>query len=158
MNWFFFARVLHVLGVVFWIGGVAMVTTVLIPAVRRFQSVEEQVDFFESVESRFALQARVSTMITGLSGFYMLWVMDGWGRLWNPSFWWMHAMIIVWLIFTAMLFVLEPLILHHWFLKKAKDDPEGTMRVIRNLHWGLLAISLITVAGATAGSHGWFWI
>ena len=31
MNEFAFARVLHVLGVVLWIGGVAMVTTVLLP-------------------------------------------------------------------------------------------------------------------------------
>lgn len=34
MNEFALARVLHVLGVVLWIGGVAMVTTVLLPAVR----------------------------------------------------------------------------------------------------------------------------
>jgi uncharacterized membrane protein len=30
-----FARVLHVLAVVIWIGGVSMVTTALLPAVRR---------------------------------------------------------------------------------------------------------------------------
>ena len=33
--------------------------------------------------------------------------------------------------------------------------PAGTFRVIRRLHWLLLAVSLITVAGAAAGSHGW---
>ena len=32
------ARVLHVLGVVLWIGGVAMATTVLLPAARRLKS------------------------------------------------------------------------------------------------------------------------
>jgi uncharacterized membrane protein len=31
------ARALHVLGVVLWIGGVAFVTTVLLPAVRRIK-------------------------------------------------------------------------------------------------------------------------
>ena len=51
------ARVLHVVAVVFWIGGVAMVTTVLLPAVRRFKEPAERVAFFETVERRFAGQA-----------------------------------------------------------------------------------------------------
>ncbi|CAM2070266.1 DUF4149 domain-containing protein [Sulfidibacter corallicola] len=157
MNGYALARVLHVLGVVLWIGGVAMVTTVIIPAVRRFASVEEQVAFFERVESRFAMQARVTTLVTGLSGFYMLWVMDGWNRLLSPAHWWLHAMILVWLVFTLMLFVLEPLILHRWFEERAKRDPEGTMAIISRMHVFLLSISLLTVAGAVAGSHGWFW-
>jgi len=52
------ARALHVLGVVLWIGGVAFVTTVLLPSVRRMKSPEERVAFFESIEGRFAWQAR----------------------------------------------------------------------------------------------------
>ena len=44
------ARAVHVIAIVFWIGGVAMVTTVLLPAVRRFKSAEERVTFFETVE------------------------------------------------------------------------------------------------------------
>ncbi len=158
METFFLARVLHVLAVVLWIGGVAMVTMVLIPAVRRFKSKREQVAFFEQIEGRFARQARVTTLLTGVTGFYMLYVMDGWDRLWHRSFWWLHAMIAVWLIFTLMLFVLEPLFLHHWFLKNAEKDPDGTMRLIQRLHWFLLSISLLTIAGAVAGSHGWLWL
>ena len=50
MNEFVLARVLHVLGVVLWIGGVAMVTTVLLPSVRRMKTPEERVAFFEAVE------------------------------------------------------------------------------------------------------------
>ena len=48
------ARVLHVLGVVLWIGGLAMVTTVLLPASRRLAAPEQRVEFFERVEGRFA--------------------------------------------------------------------------------------------------------
>lgn len=40
------ARVLHVLGVVLWIGGVAMVTTVIIPAVKHLAAPEDQVALF----------------------------------------------------------------------------------------------------------------
>ncbi len=68
MNEFVLARVLHVLGVVLWIGGVAMVTTVLLPSVRRMKTPEERVAFFEAVERRFASQARGTTLLTGLTG------------------------------------------------------------------------------------------
>lgn len=60
------ARTIHVLAVVLWIGGVGLVTTVLLPAVRRFKSPVEQVAFFEAVEQRFAGQARVTTAVAGL--------------------------------------------------------------------------------------------
>lgn len=150
------ARVLHVLGVVFWIGGVAMVTTVLLPAVRRLKRPEERVEFFEAIEGRFAAQARITTLITGLSGFYLVDVMGAWNRFGAAAFWWIHAMVAVWAVFTLMLFVLEPLWLHRWFLKRAKRDPEGTFQVVQRLHWLLLTVSLATIAGAVAGSHGWF--
>ena len=41
------ARALHVLAVVLWIGGVAMVTTVPLPAARRQAKTGEQVESFE---------------------------------------------------------------------------------------------------------------
>src|SRR5262245_47690839 len=43
------ARVLHVLGVVLWIGGVALVTTVLLPATRRMKTPAERIELFESI-------------------------------------------------------------------------------------------------------------
>ncbi len=58
-------------------------------------------------------------------------------------------------IFTLVLFVLEPLFLHRLFLRKAVENPEKTFRIIQTMHWVLLSISLITVFGAVAGSHGW---
>ena len=148
------ARVVHVLAVVLWIGGVAMVTTVLLPAVRRLKSAEEQVAFFTSVEGRFGRQARVTTLLAGASGLYMVYRLDAWDRFASAGYWWMHAMVAVWLLFTLMLFVAEPLFLHRWFMARAAVAPGATFRVIQRLHWLLLALSLITVAGAVAGSHG----
>lgn len=149
------ARALHVLGVVLWIGGVAFVTTVLLPSVRRMRSPEERVQFFESVEGRFAWQARVTTVLVGATGFYLVHAWDLWHRFASLSWWWMHAMVAVWLLFTVMLFVAEPLFLHRWFQQTAQRDPEGTFRRIQRLHWVLLTVSLVTVLGAVAGSHGW---
>lgn len=149
------ARALHVLGVVWWIGGVAMVTTVLLPAVRRFKAPAERVAFFDAIERRFAGQARIATLVVGLTGLHMLARLDLWDRFADPSYWWMHAMVALWAIFSLMLFVLEPLVLHRWFAERAKRAPEATFARIARLHAVLLALSLVTIAGAVAGAHGW---
>jgi uncharacterized membrane protein len=52
------ARVLHVLAVVIWIGGVSMATTVVLPAVRRGDLGEKQLQAFQALEQRFVWQAR----------------------------------------------------------------------------------------------------
>jgi uncharacterized membrane protein len=149
------ARALHVLAVVLWIGGVGFVTTVLLPAVRRLKTPTERVAFFDAIERRFAWQARATTLLAGLTGFYMTTRLDLWSRFHSAAYWWMHAMVAVWLLFTVMLFVAEPLVLHRWFQKRAMSDPEGTFALIERMHRVLLAVSLITVLGAVAGSHGW---
>ena len=74
------ARTLHVLGVVLWIGGVAMVTTVLLPAAKRLKTPAERVVFFAAIEHRFALQARGTTLVTGLSGLYLVYRLNLWQR------------------------------------------------------------------------------
>jgi uncharacterized membrane protein len=148
------ARALHVFGVVLWIGGVGFVSTVLLPAVRRMKDPAERVAFFEGVEGRFAWQARGTTLLVGVSGFYLVHVWDLWERFSQLEYWWMHAMVFVWVVFSLMLFLAEPLFLHHWFLSRATKKPTETFRLIQRLHWILLAISLVTVLGATMGSHG----
>jgi uncharacterized membrane protein len=147
------ARALHVLGVVLWIGGVAMVTTVLVPAVRRLPD-GDAMALFERFEHRFARQARWTTLLVGATGFYLVQAMDLWQRFGELRYWWMSAMVLVWLLFTLMLFVLEPLILHRTLNARARRDPRGTLWMISLMHWFLLALSLATVAGAVAGSHG----
>ena len=149
------ARALHLLGVVLWIGGVGFVTTVLLPAVRRMKSADERVAFFEAVESRFAWQARVTTLLVGGTGLYLVERWNLWDRFQSPAYWWMHAMVLVWVLFTVMLFIAEPLFLHRRFLEAANRRPDATFRLIERMHWVLLVISLATVLGAVAGSHGW---
>ena len=119
------ARALHVLAVVVWIGGVAMVTTVLLPTVRRHAGAAEQVELFERLESRFAAQARWTTLLAGATGFWLVWHFNLWTRFSESRYWWMQR------------------------------DPSGTFSVIQRFHWVLLALSLITVFGAVVGSHGY---
>ena len=65
-------------------------------------------------------------------------------------------MTLVWLLFTLVLFVLEPLFLHRWFQDRAQQDSTKTLALAHRFHVVLLLLSLVTVAGAVAGSHGWF--
>lgn len=148
------ARAVHVLGVVVWIGGVSLITTVLLPAIREWPTEENPIDFFEKIERRFAWQARIVTLLTGLSGFYLIHRMDVWSRYLSLEFWWIHVMTLVWLIFTLVLFVLEPFVLHDQLMRRAERDPEGTLVFILRAHRFLLALSLLAVFGAVTGSHG----
>ncbi len=148
------ALALHVLAIVLWIGGVAMVTTVLLPAVRRFKDAQERLAFFELVERRFARQARGTTLLAGASGFYMVHRLRLWSAFPSLQYGWLDAMVLVWIIFTVMLFVAEPLFLNRWLVARARRAPERTFALVQRLHWALLALSLATVFGAVAGSHG----
>ena len=148
------ARAVHVLAVVHWIGGVTLVTTVLLPAVARFSEPSRRAALFEEIEGRFSSQAKLSVTLAGLSGFYMTWRLDAWDRFADPGFWWMHAMVLLWAIFTFILFVAEPLFLDAWFRRRAERDEEGTFAIVRRAHWALLMLSAATVAGAALGSHG----
>lgn len=148
------ARVLHVLGVVLWIGGLSFVTCALLPALRGASAPQEALRAFERVERVFAWQARVATLVVGASGFYLVERFGLWGRFAAPEFWWMHAMVAVWALFTLMLFVLEPLVLHRWFAARVARAPQSTLRLVSGVHWVLALLSLATVAGAVAGSHG----
>lgn len=148
------ARAVHVVGVVLWIGGVAFVTTVLIPALRRMPEEKSRFELFEKLEGRFAFQAKIVTLLTALSGAYMLHALNAWNRYLEPTFWWMHLMTIVWFVFTVVLFVLEPAFLHRWFREKATRDSDRAFRWLHTMHKLLLSISLIAIVGAIAGSRG----
>ena len=146
MDDFILARAVHILSVLMWIGGVAFVTTALMPAIRRSIPPERQLEEFHRFEGRFAPQAAISVLLAGASGFWMTWRADLWSRFADPHYWWMHAMVAVWLAFALMLFVVEPLFLHKRMA--ASPDPARDFRQMERLHRVALVLSLVTVAGA----------
>ncbi len=150
------ARALHVLAVVVWIGGVSMVTTVVFPAIRRGDLGSDRLRAFQAFEHRFIRQARAAVILVGLTGFYMLARLHLWERFRIPAFWWMHAMVCLWLIFAFILFIGEPLVLHRHIRDWATAKPDRTFAWLHRVHGVLLLLSLVTVFGAVAGSHGWF--
>ena len=64
-------------------------------------------------------------------------------------------MVIIWLIFTLMIFILEPMMLKKRMKEKAKEDPEATLNKIQKTNSDILWLSILTIIGAVAGSHGW---
>lgn len=152
MDDFTIARVIHVVAVLLWIGGVGFVTMVAMPAIRRDHAEDARLGAFQRFEGGFAPQARVWVLLAGASGFWMIWRADLWDRFAHASFWWMTAMVAVWLVFAMMLFVLEPLIIHRRM--ENSKTPASDFRGMEIMHRILLLASLVTTAGAVGGSHG----
>ena len=158
MNEITLARSIHVLSIVFWIGGVGFVSMILLPAIRANFSPESQVSIFESIENRFASLARVLVSLAGVSGFYMTYKLDAWGRFGDLQYFWMHAMVLIWAIFTTALFIVEPFILRARRKSAAPAIiPIQPLKKIERLHWVLLIASLITVIISVLGAHGFFY-
>lgn len=146
------AIVVHVLSVVWWIGGLAFVTTVILPALRARRIADPRAAF-ESIESRFAPQARVAVILVGLSGLYLLMRLGLWTALAELRFWWLDAMVLFWVLFFLLLFVLEPTGVLKQVMRASPDRTVNWARMER-LHRVLLAVALIIIAGAASGSHG----
>lgn len=153
MDWITIARALHLIAIVHWIGGLAMVTLVILPGIMRMPQ-ERRLETFLAIEERFAGQAKVSVTMAGLTGLYMVHGLVAWERFLDPGYWWMHAMVLVWVIFTFMLFVAEPLFLHTQVVRMAKRDPAATFALMLRAHRILLALATVTVGGAALGAHG----
>ncbi|WP_176593524.1 hypothetical protein [Sphingobium sp. EM0848] len=146
------ARTIHVIAILLWIGGVAFVTLVVMPSIHGSNPPEERLSAFHRLEGRFAMQARIWILLAGSSGFWMIYRAQMWERFADPHYWWMYAMLCVWLIFAVMLFLIEPLFLHRRMKRSVRSVAD--FRRMEWMHRLLLVFALITVAGAVAGSHG----
>src|SRR5690606_20224039 len=146
------ARRLHALGIVWWVGGVLMVTATILPALKHSGLPEaERLQAFKQIRRLFAWQARAAVLLVGASGVYMLVYLGGVSQLALQFGWWMELMLVTWTIFALILFVLEPL----GVMQRA-----GLMRRPRAfllMHVILTGISLVTVAASILGAHGAFY-
>jgi len=122
------ARAVHVLALIHWVGGVAAVTTLVLPRARALPDAAEALRMFETFEQRFASQVRVSILFVGLSGLYMLMKLDAWAWFRQASFWWLDLMVVVWALFALMVFVLEPFFLHRRFHEFRLERQETGVR------------------------------
>jgi uncharacterized membrane protein len=151
---FAIARALHMLALVHWLGGVTMVTTIVLPRARAVADARAALAAFEAFEGRFAVQARFSILLAGLTGFYLLHKLQAWARLLDPAFWWLALMLAVWAVFALMVFVLEPLVVHRLFHDYALRDKERAFALAIWLHAVVLTVSGVAIAAGVLGAHG----
>ncbi len=148
------ARAIHVVALVHWIGGVAFVTTIVLPSARKASTASEALALFQAFERRFAPQVRVSIALVGLSGAYMLSRLDAWQRLQSLSFWWLHLMIAVWIAFAIMVYVLEPLGIDRRFAEFALRDKDRAFAIMTYLHGAALTVSAVAIGAGVFGARG----
>lgn len=146
-------RALHVLSIVVWIGGLAFVTLVILPAAMRAPTAAAKLALFETAEAPFSRIARLAVLLAGASGLWLSHRLDLWTRFSDASFWWMNAMAGLWAIFMIVLFVAEPLWLHRAFHRWAMAAPDRAFAWVLWLHRLLLLAATITIIGAVTGSH-----
>lgn len=79
--------------------------------------------------------------------------MQLWDRFLDVHFWWMAAMLILWVFFMAMIFLIEPLMQDH-FRERASCEHFAAFRGMIALHAFLLIFAAATIFGAVAGAHG----
>ena len=154
MDDFSLARVIHILAIIFWIGGVAFVTLVVFPAIRHTSAPEFRLEAFHKIEGRFSWQARIWVLLAGASGIWMVQRADLWSHFLDPAFWWMHAMVGLWMVFAIILFIAEPLVLHRRMMNST--EPARDFDRLQRGHWFLLLVAVLTVAGAAGGARGLF--
>jgi len=154
INDFAVARALHLLALVHWIGGVAMVTTIVLPRARALADAHAALTAFEAFEGPFAAQARFSILLAGLSGFYMLNKLQAWTLMLNPAFWWLALMVAVWAVFALMVFVLEPLVVHRLFHDYALRDKNRAFSLAIRLHVVALTMSCVAIMAGVLGAQG----
>jgi len=144
IDWGIVARGVHIVAVVLWIGGVWLVTTVLLPGMRQ-KPAQEWIREFNEIERRFAPQARIAVLLVVLSRLYMLYAYGLWNRFVQSDYWWMHLMVAVWALFAALLFVIEPLVPKGSFRRRATSNPTATLARIIWVHRVLLLLSIAAV-------------
>jgi uncharacterized membrane protein len=148
------ARAIHILALVHWIGGVAVVTTIVLPRARELPDAADAVAAFEAFEQRFARQARISILLAGLSGIYMLIKLEAWDRFQYASFWWMHLMVAIWVLFALMIYVVEPIVIHKLFHDFALREKDRAFALAAIFHAIALLVSAIAIGAGVLGAHG----
>jgi hypothetical protein len=86
----------------------------------------------------------------------MIHLLDAWDRFMQIRYFWMHSMLLIWLMFILALFLIEP-----FFIKDhgriVKDERNfGNLRKTQILHSIILMLSLFTIFISVLGAHGFF--
>ncbi|MDH3975316.1 MAG: hypothetical protein OEV42_13630 [Deltaproteobacteria bacterium] len=154
-------HIVHLLTAILWIGGLAFITTLILPMIVKMPHPMEKVLLFQRLEHRFAPLARIYTAIVGISGFGMFFMMDLQDIVFKEEGKFLLFMIIIWIFWVIMLYGLEPLVVKKMLDRLASRKGDGleiedVFKRMNILHWVLLTISLAASASGAVFAHSLF--
>lgn len=144
---------IHVVTVVLWIGGVAFVTIIVFPMLLKMENSFERVMLFQRVENKFAKQARIYSIITGVTGGFVLYLNKEYSLIFTRAGIGITLMFIAWLIYVLVL-LFEKNIFKVLFSQPEKLDTSQVFFRLNIFHWFLLGLSLIAVGAGVWAGHG----
>lgn len=155
---FMLMHIIHLLTVIIWIGGLAFVTIIILPMAINTKDSLQKVLTFQRVEHRFAKLARIYNVVTGVSGFIMLYL-SGWHKmLFTRQGIPLTFMTMTWVFWFVMLWGLEPIVIKKMLDKMLKSgekmDIDGVFLKMNRLHWFMVALSLAAAAAGALTAHG----
>lgn len=156
-EWFTFFRALHVLFVVFWLGGVFFVTLVLLPALKPYNN-EVRATWFKTLENRFACIARFSVVMVLLTGLLLLHAVGFWQNPVSKQWFALYCMMALWSLFAFVLFIAEPFLLPRLLPRIVRRYPDFVFpyRWICVMHYVLSVLSILVVVISILHAHGIF--
>lgn len=149
--WLGAAIAVHLLCIVWWIGGLAFVTGVSLPILRSTSDEKARWEQFRQIEFYFAAQVRVALILAGISGGFLLWGLKAWPLMVRPAYWWLDAMIGYWILFVWLVFIANPELMME---RLVRANPSEGWRRVHLLHSALLLLALLIIGAAVEGSHG----
>lgn len=154
---FLIMHIIHLLTVIVWIGGLAFVTFIIFPVIFKTPDPLQKVLTFQRIEHRFARLARYFVVITGASGFIMLFTTGWYSALFTRPGIPLTFMSLVWVFWMVMLFGVEPLVIRKMLENMAKHGDEMTIdsifKRVNRMHWLLLFISLLAAVAGVLTAH-----
>lgn len=144
--------IIHVIGVIVWIGGVTFVTTVIFPMMYRTEGSLEKALLFQRVEHRFVAMVKWLIAIVGITGFIILFHKYGLGILAHLRGLGILTMLFAWSFYTTVL-LSERKIFAKIFADPEKIDMDKALRMINGMHWALLTVSYAAVAAGVWFAH-----
>ncbi len=150
--------IIHVLTVIIWIGGLAFVTIIIFPSLYKIEDILQKALSFQRVEHRFAKLARYYVAVVGISGLALAYL-TGWHRiLFTRQGLFLTIMFVMWVIWTVMLFGLEPFIIKKMLERMVKGAIPNANDIFKRLnafHWVMLTLSLAAAASGILFAHGY---
>jgi uncharacterized membrane protein len=144
--------IIHVIGVIVWIGGVTFVTTVIFPMMYKTEGSLEKALLFQRVEHRFSGMVKWLLAIVGLTGFVLLSAKYGFALLSAREGLGVLIMLGAW-SFYALILLFERKIFAKIFAGPEKIDMNRVLKLINGMHWVILSLSFLAVAAGVWFGH-----